>query len=118
VYIDPTTDVTFRRNINIELQRAAQPITMQEFKAITIKQFQTIKDFKESSAGATTLSGLPAYRVLWQGEVPGSPSVLRFLSVWTVLRGQAWLVTYTSDPDRFGQALGAVNRVIHSIQLP
>jgi hypothetical protein len=117
VYIDPTTGVPFRRNVNIELQRAAQPITMSEFKTITLDQFKNIHDFNESTEGPTTLSGLAAYRVVWQGELPGTQT-LRFLSEWTVVRGQAWLVTYTSDPGRFDAVLGSVERLIDSIRLP
>ena len=117
MYIDPATGVPFRRNINIELQRAAQPLTMAEFKTITLDQFKNIHDYRESTEGPTTLSGLAAYRIVWQGSLPGAQT-LRFLSEWTVVRGQAWLVTYTSDPGRFDAALGNVNRLIESIRLP
>ena len=117
VYIDPATGVPFRRNINIELQRAAQPLTMAEFKTITLDQFKNIHDYRESTEGPTTLSGLAAYRIVWQGSLPGAQT-LRFLSEWTVVRGQAWLVTYTSDPGRFDAALGNVDRLIESIRLP
>jgi hypothetical protein len=117
VYIDPSTGVPFRRNVNIELQRSAQPMTMSEFKTISLDQFKNVRGFSESSEGPTRLSGLGAYRIVWQGDLSGTQT-LRFLSEWTVVRGQAWLVTYTSDPGRFDAALTNVERLIVSIRLP
>ena len=42
----------------------------------------------------------------------------RFLVVWTIRGTTAWLVTYTSDPDRYAAGLPDVERLLTTIRLP
>lgn len=118
VYIDPSTGVPFRRNVNIMLQHAPQSITLSQYTTLTRNQLAGVNHYHLVSAGPVTLSGRIGYRIIWRGALPNSPSDLSFLSEWTVIAGQPWLVTYTSDTSRSELALPAVEELLRTISLP
>ncbi|MGI9022272.1 MAG: hypothetical protein ACR2HV_03350 [Acidimicrobiales bacterium] len=115
LFIDPTTGVPFRRNVNIQ-RSGPDPVTLDELTQRHLKQISEIPGSSTGEVGPTTLSGFPAYRVDYRGTVDSEE--FRSLAVWTVRGDTAWVVTYTSDPARYDAALPDVERVLTSIQLP
>ena len=115
VFIDPSRGVPFRRNVNILRQVPEEPLTLDEYTAISLQRIREANGTVERQS-ATTLSGLPAHRMFVRADL--GQGDLRFLSVWTIRGGTAWVVTYTADPARFDQALPEVERMLTTIGLP
>ena len=116
VYLDPAAGVPFRRNVNIMFQSGPHPLTLDEYTQISLKQITDIKGTTIGESRTTTLSGSPAYRLSYRGDLGAGD--LRFLAVWTVRSGKAWLVTFASDPARYNASLPEIERLLTTIQLP
>ena len=116
VFLDPVTGVPFRRNVNILVQSGPRPLTLDEYTQLSLKQIADIRGVTTGESRSTTLSGSPAHRLAYRGDL-GSGD-LRFLAVWTVRSGKAWLVTFTSDPARYNSSLPEIERLLTTIQLP
>jgi hypothetical protein len=116
VFLDPPTGVPFRRNVNIMSQSGPRPLTLDEYTQISLKQINDIRGSSIGESRPTTLSGSPAYRLAYRGDL-GSGD-LRFLAVWTIRSGKAWLVTFASDPARYNASLPEVERLLTTIELP
>ena len=115
LFIDPASGVPFRRNVNIIQQAPDEPLTLDQYTRISLQQIRDAKGTIQQE-GPTTLSGSPAHKISYRADL-GSGD-LRFLAVWTIRSGKAWLVTYTADPARFDQALPEVERMLTTIRLP
>ena len=116
VYIDPSTGVPFRRNVNILHQ--VETVTLDEYTTVTKRELAGISDFTQTSLGPVTFAGRPGMRIVYSATLPGAPLRLEILSEWTIVAGSPWLVTYTSDPARFQAGLASAQRLIDSIMLP
>jgi len=99
-------------------QQEAGPVTLSQYTEVTEQEDRGLTDFTESSLGPVTLSGVAGMRLVYTAQLAGIPSPLSFLQEWIVAGGQPWLVTYTSDPARFHQALADVQRLMDSITFP
>jgi len=115
LFIDPPGAGPFRRNVNILTQSGPAPVTLDEYTALSLEQFDDVAGSTIFESRATTLAGLPGYRVSYQADL-GSGE-LRFLSVWTIQGGDAWLVTYSSEPDRYEDGLPEVERFLTTVEL-
>jgi hypothetical protein len=116
LFIDPPRGVPFRRNINVMLQASNGPLSLDQYTALSLRELRTVLNAQIFQAGPTTLGGRSAYRVEWEARLQGRPA--EFLSEWTVRRGDAWVLTYTSDPPRFAAELATVEQVVSSVRLP
>jgi len=115
VFIDPPEDAPMRRNINVMRQTGDGPLTLDDYTQLSLQQIRDIPGSTISESKPTTLAGSPAYRIAYRADL-GSGD-FRFLAVWTIRGGEAWLVTYTSDPSRYSEALPEVERVLSTIEL-
>jgi len=115
VYIDPAGAGPFRRNLNL-LQPPRAPSTLDEYTRLNLKELSDIPGSTVGESGPTTLSGFPAYRVAYRGDL-GSGEV-RFLVVWTIRGDKAWQMTYSSDPARYDAGLPDVERLLSTLSLP
>jgi len=115
VFIDPASETPFRRNINLVLQTSAQPLTAAGYLKTDLGEIRQDRG-TISHQYTVSFDGTPGYRVIWAATISGSP--YEFLSQWTIRHGQAWLVTYSADPPRFGSALPTVERLLAGLRLP
>jgi|GEM_PF-5198879 len=116
VFIDPPGEGPFRRNINILQQSGPAPFTLDEYTDLSLKQIAGVPGSTTGESRPTKLSGSPAYRLAYRGDLGNGD--LRFLAVWTIRSGKAWLVTYTADPARYNPGLPDVERLLSTIELP
>ena len=116
IYIDPASGVPFRRNINLLAQVSeGQPITAANYLQTNLAEINQDHG-TVSQRGPLSFDGTPGYRLLWAASISGV--AYEFLSQWTIRHGEAWLVTYTSDPSRFASALPMVERLVAGLKLP
>jgi hypothetical protein len=114
--MDPPSGVPFRRNVNIMRQAGNPSMTLEEYTDLSLRQLEDIEGSSRSEVRSIRLSGTPAQRVEYRADL-GSGD-LRFLAAWTMRDGDAWLVTYSSDPQRFEAGKTDVERVLRSLRLP
>lgn len=119
VYIDPSSGVPFRRNVNLQLESSSSPLTEAGFLQTNLAQITQDKG-AISQQGTVSFDGTPGYRIVWAATVTisGTAYDLEFLSQWTIRNGEAWLLTYTADSARFESALPMVASLLASLKLP
>jgi hypothetical protein len=107
---------TFSENVNVLHQTVATGTTLQQYTDRSIQSAgQVVGDFKQVSAGTTTLSGLPAERIEYTGTVSGAS--YHFFAEWAVTGTDAWVLTYTGQPAEFPTYLSDAQTTIASFQL-
>jgi hypothetical protein len=114
IYMDPAGFI--RRSISISHPRQRQSVSLAQFSFATKLLLKRTAGFKESGSGQVTLSGQPGQQETYTETV--SNESLEILAEWTVIGGQPWLVTYTSDEPRFGSGLSQARHLINSLSLP
>jgi len=119
VYIDPSSGVPFRRNVNLQLESSSTPLTEASYLQTNLSEISQDKG-TISQQGAVTFDGTAGYRIIWAATatISGSSYNLEFLSEWTIRNGEAWLFTYTADAARFESALAMVESLLASLKLP
>jgi hypothetical protein len=116
LFLDPPSGVPFRRNVNIMLQAGGPSMTLEDYTELSLSQLDDIEGSSRSEIRSIRLSGAPAQRVEYRADL-GSGD-LRFLAAWTMRDGNAWLVTYSSDPERFEAGKPDVERLLQTLRLP
>jgi hypothetical protein len=114
VYMDPTGFL--RRKIDVSHPRQRQSVSLAQFSFATKLVLTHTAGFKESGSGQVTLSGQPGQQETYTETVNNDS--LEILAEWTVIGGQPWLVTYTSEEPRFGSGLSQARHLINSLSLP
>lgn len=66
-------------------------------------------------AGPARLAGLPAHRVSFTGRLGGLR--MRWLQVWTLKAGKAYVLTYSAEEARYPDGLRAVERALASFEI-
>jgi len=116
VFIDRAADSGgFRRNINVLVQPVSPGFTLAEYLRVRRQELSSSGGTLEEDRAAT-LGRLAGHEVIWR--LSRSGKTIRFLSVWTLRRGKAYLLTYASDDANFSAPLGDVRRLIASVRLP
>jgi len=107
----------FRENVGILRQELDDPSTTvgtytREFLAAAP---QMVDGYALVTSEPARLSGLPAHRVIYGGSQNGV--ALGWLQVWTISDGNAYVLTYTGDPDGFETFLDDANGIVESFTL-
>jgi hypothetical protein len=105
----------FRENVNVLVQKLPDKMTLDQYTKMSLEQAPTlITGFDLLDQGSTQLAGRPARRVHYRGE-QGSFR-LEWEQVWTVLGGQAFILTYTADRGRYGAYLRTAEAIFASFR--
>ena len=73
-------------------------------------------DAKIIESSAIVLANQPAKLVVYTGKDEKSPPI-KNLEVWTIDRGNAYIITYKAAPDRYYQSLETALTMINSFEL-
>ena len=108
----------FRENVNIIVEDvSAHPgLTVDDYEIVSIDELaRTITDFTIIERGRRIVSGRPA-RTL---EFTGTQGIyqVRFLQVYTIIAGRAFVITYTAEDSQYQIYLPAVTRMIDTLSL-
>ena len=108
----------FRENVNIIIEDvSAHPgLTADDYEAVSIDELaRTITDFTVIERGRRIVSGRPA-RTL---EFTGTQGMyqIRFLQVYAVSAGRAFVITYTAEDNQYQRYLPAITRMIDTLSL-
>jgi hypothetical protein len=119
LFVVPGTGVEgeFRANLNVGVQEAAPPLDSlgAYTDAFLDAAPDQIDDFELLSSEPALLDGRPAHRVVYTGSQTGLP--LKWLQVWALDAGRAYIVTYTAEPTIFDRHLPQAEYVISTIEI-
>jgi hypothetical protein len=106
----------FRENVNVLVQMLPDKMTLDQYTELSLDQAsKLITGFDLLDQGSTQLAGRPARRIHYRGEQGAFR--LEWEQVWTVLGGQAFIVTYTADRDRYDTYLRTAEAMFASFRL-
>jgi hypothetical protein len=106
----------FRENVSVLVQMVPDKMTLDQYTELSLDQAsKLITGFDLLDQGSTQLAGRPARRIHYRGEQGAFR--LEWEQVWTVLGGQAFILTYTADRDRYGTYLRTAEAMFASFRL-
>ncbi|MBI2548053.1 hypothetical protein HYW21_01765 [Candidatus Woesearchaeota archaeon] len=104
----------FQENINLVMNDLSnQPLTLEAYKDIAVESMQqTFADFSLLELGSVTLSGNPAYKIIFTGTA--GTQRLKFLQVFTIQNDISYVLTFVAEDDAFTDYLGTVQKMVDS----
>jgi len=106
---------TFRENVNVLVQTLPDKMTLDQYTKLSLDQApKLISRFDLLDQGPTQLAGRPARRVHYRGEQ--GVFRLEWEQVWSVLEGQAFVLTYTAERARYGTYLRTAEAMFASFR--
>jgi hypothetical protein len=107
---------TFAENVNVLHQTVANGMTLQQYTDESIRGAgQIVGNFQQVSLSTTTLSGLPGEKIEYQGVV--NSKSYRFFAEWTLSGTDAWVLTYSAEPESYDTYLPDARTTIESFKL-
>lgn len=110
----------FQENVSVVIQDISKaPLNLREYSDKAIEQMQAVfqENFiLEESTAIATLSGLPAYKVIFTGK--GPETELMYYMTWAVVdKVTAYQVTFTAFPSQFDKYYPTVQKMVESFQI-
>jgi hypothetical protein len=119
LFVVPDTGVEgeFRTNLSVGVHEAAPPLDAlgAYTDAFLAQAPDQITDFRLLESEPALLDGRPAHRVVYTGSQTGMD--LKWLQVWALDAGRAYIVTYTAEPDRYALHLPQTAYMISSLDI-
>ncbi len=107
-----------RENISIRVEKLTDSkVTLSDYTQAAIAEIKKYYlDAKIIESSAIVLANLPAKLVVYTGKDEKSQPINN-LEVWTLDRGNAYIITYKAAPDRYYQSLETALTMINSFEL-
>jgi hypothetical protein len=118
VFLAPASDASdqFRENVNVLRQTVNTGMTLERYTSLSLASVgQVVQNFNQLNLSTTTLSGMPAQRIEYTGDVNGKN--YHFFAEWIVTGTDAWVLTYTAEENAYQQYLPDAQTTITSFQL-
>jgi hypothetical protein len=119
LFVVPGTGVEgeFRANLSVGVQEVAPPLdSLGAYTGAFLDAApDQIDEFDLVSSEPALLDGRPAHRVIYAGNQVGLP--LKWLQVWALDGGRAYIVTYTAEPAAFGRYLPQAEYMISTLEI-
>jgi eukaryotic-like serine/threonine-protein kinase len=108
----------YQENISIRVEKLTNPrITLSSYTQAAIAEIKKYYlDAKIIESSSTNLANKPAKLVVYTGKDEKSLPI-KNLEVWTIDRGNAYIITYKAAPDRYYQFLETAMTMINSFEL-
>ncbi len=108
----------YQENISIRVEKLTNPrITLSNYTQAAIAEIKKYYlDAKIIESSSINLANKPAKLVVYTGKDEKSLPI-KNLEVWTIDRGNAYIITYKAAPDRYYQHLETAMTMINSFEL-
>jgi hypothetical protein len=113
VFTAPTNNVS--ENLNVQVMNLSTGSTLAAVTDDLMSNAENSDHFKPIETTDTTLSGLPAHKIVFTATVDGDQ--LKVLQTWTVKDGKAYVITYKAAPSNYGTYLSEAQQMIDSFQI-
>ena len=109
----------FVENVSVDAQTLDRPTTLSAYSEKARHQLEITLEgaIKVVSTGSTSLSGLPAFRYIYEGNMVPGGDPIRFMHVWTVQGNRAYIITYTSQKSSYSKYFRDVDGMIRSFKI-
>jgi eukaryotic-like serine/threonine-protein kinase len=120
IFTSPKQDSVdkYQENISIRVEKLTNPqITLSNYTQAAIAEIKKYYlDAKIVESSSMSLASKPAKLVVFTGKDEKSLPI-KNLEVWTIDRGNAYIITYKAAPDRYYQHLETAMTMINSFEL-
>jgi eukaryotic-like serine/threonine-protein kinase len=108
----------YQENISIRVEKLTNPqLKLSAYTQATIAEIEKYYlDAKVLESSSILLANKPAKLVIYTGKDEKTLSI-KNLEVWTIDRGNAYIITYKATPDRYYQSLETAMTMINSFEL-
>jgi hypothetical protein len=103
-------------NLNVQVVNLSASDTLDTVTQDVISNSQGYDDFNEIMAHNTTLTGLPAYKIVFTATTDDGDQ-LKALQTWTVKDDKAYIITYQGAPSNYEKYLSAAQEMIDSFRI-
>ena len=112
------SDDKYQENISIRVEKLTNPrIKLLNYTQAAIAEIKNYyPDAKIVESSSINLANKPAKLVVYTGKDEKALSI-KNLEVWTINRGNAYIITYKATPDRYYQYLETAMTMINSFEL-
>lgn len=101
-----------KHTVNILAKNLPKTFTFDEYTKISLDQLKT-KGASMIEQKKTTLSGLPAYKVVYT-----SPSDIKFMQVWVLKGGREYLFTYAAKTESdYDEEIAMAQEMVDSLEI-
>ena len=116
VFLSPLQDDSdkFREGVSVLVENLANDMTLAEYTEESIAQIKKLSDPNVGEAKAVNLGANEGRQVIYNSEENGTP--VQRMQTWTVENNQAYVVTYTAQPDSYDDYLPTVEKMIESFK--
>lgn len=106
----------FMENINIVVQDLTQPVTLEEYVAVSVQQLrQIVVDGTILSIRRSQLDGRPCAEIIYTGRQV--QFTLKWLCRVVLVQDRAYSLTYTAEMNRFDAWLDTVDQIFDSFKV-
>ncbi len=109
------SDDNFRENVNVVAESVPSSVDLEFYTDRTLDKLKNfISDMKVEESVSAKLGSEPAHRIIYTGTQSGVHA--RFLQVWALHSGTAYVVTYTGSIDGFDGFKDEADRMLDSFE--
>lgn len=101
-------------NLTIGQERTSYN-TLDDFTSNVITPVSKVPNYKVISSEKTTLSGLPAHKIIYIITVQEQD--IELMQVWTLKENTSHTFTYRISPENYDTYINIANQVLNSIQI-
>ena len=105
----------FKERVSILIENLASDSSLEQYTEQSLAEIKRLTDPDIGEAQATNLGKEPGRRIVYQGEENGSP--VQRMQTWSVKDNQAFVLTYTAEPETYDKYLPLVEKMIKSFAI-
>ncbi|BAZ46504.1 TPR repeat-containing serine/threonine protein kinase [Chondrocystis sp. NIES-4102] len=105
---------TFKEQVSVSVEVLPRNMSLAEYTNESIALIKKLSDKDVSATQATTLGKYKAQQVVYRGEENGNP--VKRMQTWSIKNNQAYVITYTAQPESYDNYLPTVEEIIASFE--
>jgi len=94
----------FVQNFNLQASKLGddeKSMTAKQYTDLNLKEIKnTLTEFKQASLKEVIIKGVKWSELIYTGKIESIPYKLKFVQRYTIYKGNAFVITYTSDAER------------------
>ncbi|MGL5831742.1 MAG: PsbP-related protein, partial [Waterburya sp.] len=117
IFLSPLENAqdTFKEQVSILVEVLPQDMSLAKYTEESIAEIKRLSDPNVSTAQTINLGKQEARQVIYSGEENGTP--VRRMQTWSIKNNQAYVITYTAQPDSYESYLPTVEKMIESFAM-
>lgn len=105
----------FKERVSILVENLASDSSLAQYTEQSLVEIKRLSDPNVGEAQAINLGKEAGRQIIYRGEESGSP--VQRMQAWTVRDNQAYVITYTAEPESYERYLPSVEKMIESFAI-